>query len=398
MLKMETIEELLQQIPFLQALPPDHVQALAAAGEVVELAPGDSVFEEGDAAEHLYLILDGKLSVQGHNAQGREIPLSGLEGGQFFGELALAEHGTRSATVRAEVESRIFRLSRERFVALLGQAPELLSEVMGAISQKIRNANTHYYQEQLQKQSLQLRMQNEHHQSVARLITGMADELQSPLRDAGNLLHALSRNLEDREQLGLCQQLQTLMRQLQQRVQTFRAISAEQCEAQPEPVHWQALLDDFQEAYSMSSDRQLPIELVLTPEAAHATWHGYPGVLQTVLLHLLDNAERYAYPDERGPVEIMITVRGQASERWFELSVSDQGMGMDHELAEHATEPFVSSRRKQGASGLGLAVVESLVTGALGGKMEIRSEPGEGTRIVLRIPVQAPLPSTAAIH
>ncbi|HEY9840800.1 MAG: cyclic nucleotide-binding domain-containing protein [Candidatus Sericytochromatia bacterium] len=388
----ESIRELLRQIPFLQAIPPDHLQALAEAGEVLELQAGETVFQEGDLAEDLYLILSGRLSVQGHNQQGREISLSGLETGQFFGELALAEHGTRSATVRSDTDTKLFRLGRDEFVRLLGQAPELLSQVMGAISQKIRNANTHFFQEQLLKQALQLKMQREHHQSVARLIAGMADEIQSPLKNARELAGELEKTALEGNQRENCFQLQAQLRQLQQLVETFRAISAEQIEDQPESVSFQSLLEEFQEIYSMSSDRQLPIELTLTPEAAHATWTGYPGILQTILMHLITNAEIHAYPDGKGPVGIMVTMRGQASERFFELSFSDRGEGMEPELLAEATRPFVSTRRSESHSGLGLAVVESLVTGALGGKMEIKSEPGKGTRVILRIPVQAPLP------
>jgi signal transduction histidine kinase len=396
----EGILELLQQIPFLQNLPPQHLQELAAQGEIVTLPAGAVVFEEGDPAGHLYLILNGQLSVQGHNAQGHEIPLSGLETGQFFGELALAEHGTRTATVRSDTASRLFRLGREPFVQLLGQAPELLSEVMGAITQKIRNANTHYYQEKLQQQTLQLKMQREHHQTVARLIAGMADEVKTPLKTARSLASELDRGLAGHPLQATSQQLDKQIRKLQHLIEMFRAISADEIEDKPEPVHWQDLLDEFQSIYGMSSDRQLPIEITLTPEAAHATWWGYPDVLQTILMHLITNAELHAYPESSGPIDILITLRGQSGERRFELSFSDRGLGMDEALLAKAHKPFVTTRKDQGCSGLGLAVVESLVTGALGGKMEIRSKAdstaNKGTQVLLRIPVQAPLPDPAA--
>ena len=385
-----TLANLFQEIPFLASLPTDHLEAMAAAGELVDVPAGELLVSEGDSAESLYLILAGSVSVQGHNEQGQEVPLSGLEAGQFFGELALAESGTRSASVRSETACRLFRLGRIAFINLLGQAPELLPAVFSAISEKIRSANTHFFEEQLQKQALQLKLQREHHQSIARLITGMADEVQAPLRDARHLSEELGRQLDGSPLRELCLDLQLQLRQMQQRVEMFRAISNEQIEDRAEPVHWQDVFDAFLDIYSMVSDHPLPIELVLTPEAAHATWIGYPGILHTILLHLLNNAEQHAYPGQKGTVEIQITVRGQAGERCFEVSVRDQGVGMSPELAAHATEPFVSSRRQDGLSGLGLAVVESLVSRVLGGKLEIRSTPGEGSQINLQIPVRTP--------
>lgn len=386
-MKTIAIQDFLKQIPFLEALPAEHLEALAAAGKVLKLASGQEVFTQGDAAEHLYLILSGKLMVQGQTEQGREVLLSELDAGQFFGELALAEQGVRTASVRTKTEASVFQLSREAFTRLLGQAPELLSEVMGAISQKIRNANTQYFQSQLQKQSLQLQMQREHHQSVIRLIAGLATDVRQPLRRARELARDLELGLAGNSLLETSQELQQSLKQLQQLVQTFQAISAEQIEDQPEEINWQEVLENFQEIYAMTSDRHLPIEITLTPEAAHASWWGYPGVLQTVLLHLINNAETHAYPDQPGLVQIVISMRGQAAERWFELSFIDQGLGMSEDLIDQASKPFVTTRQQQGSRGLGLAVVESLVNGALGGHLDIHSTPGKGTRMILRIPV-----------
>lgn len=385
-----TVLDLLEEVPFLQHLPLDQLKTLATAGKIVSLPANSVIFEEGDTATELYLILEGSVCVQAHNTQGQQVPLSMLDAGQFFGELALAEQSTRSATVKTETACRLFSLSRTSFIQMLGQAPELLSEVMGAISQKIRSANTRYFQEQLQRQNLQFKLQHEQHQAIARLIAGMANEVHDPLTAARNLAADLEQGLKGNPLAETARALDSQIRQLQHLVEMFRAISAEEIQDKPEPVSWQELLDEFQEIYSMSSDRQLPIDITLTPEAAHATWWGIPGVLQTILMHLITNAELHAYPQSRGPIDILITLRGQAKERWFELSFSDQGEGMEAETLNQAHKPFFTTLRHQGCRGLGLAVVESLVNSALGGKLEIRSEAGRGTRVILRIPIQAP--------
>jgi two-component system NtrC family sensor kinase len=55
--------------------------------------------------------------------------------------------------------------------------------------------------------------------------------------------------------------------------------------------------------------------------------------------------------------------------------------------------PFFSTRKHEGCSGLGLAVVDNLVSSVLGGTMSISSEAGEGTTVTLTLPVQAPVPT-----
>ena len=77
-----------------------------------------------------------------------------------------------------------------------------------------------------------------------------------------------------------------------------------------------------------------------------------------------------------------------AAGRWVRLSVEDDGVGMDKEVVDHIFEPFFTTRRQQGASGLGLAIVERIVT-QLGGRVSVVSEPQCGSTIHLWLPAIA---------
>ena len=71
-----------------------------------------------------------------------------------------------------------------------------------------------------------------------------------------------------------------------------------------------------------------------------------------------------------------------------ELSVSDDGLGMDAATAAQIFEPFFTTKRNQGGIGLGLHVVFNLVTARLGGSITVHSELGAGSRFVVRFPAR----------
>jgi signal transduction histidine kinase len=68
---------------------------------------------------------------------------------------------------------------------------------------------------------------------------------------------------------------------------------------------------------------------------------------------------------------------------------SDAGVGMPADVQRHVFDPFFTTRRAQGSTGLGLYIVHTLVTQRLGGRILLRSAPGMGTTIVITLPLLA---------
>ena len=78
-----------------------------------------------------------------------------------------------------------------------------------------------------------------------------------------------------------------------------------------------------------------------------------------------------------------------------EVLFSDNGCGMSLDVRRRAFDPFFTTRRDQGGTGLGLHIVYSIVTNRLGGRLDLDSEPGGGTRIQIILPRVAPLEQAA---
>jgi PAS domain S-box-containing protein len=117
------------------------------------------------------------------------------------------------------------------------------------------------------------------------------------------------------------------------------------------------------------------------------TMNSYPGPYGQVLTNLLLNSIAHAFPGGKGTVD----VKAQASGRdHVEIVFSDDGCGMSPDVRRKAFDPFFTTRRDQGGTGLGLHIVFSIVTNCLGGRLNLDSEPNEGTKIQIILPREAP--------
>ena len=116
--------------------------------------------------------------------------------------------------------------------------------------------------------------------------------------------------------------------------------------------------------------------------------NSYPGPYGQVLTNLFLNAVAHAFPDGKGgTVDIKVLASGNDN---VEIRFSDDGCGMSGAVRRKAFDPFFTTRRDQGSTGLGLHIVYSIVTNCLGGRLNLDSRPGEGTKIQIILPRVVP--------
>jgi signal transduction histidine kinase len=111
---------------------------------------------------------------------------------------------------------------------------------------------------------------------------------------------------------------------------------------------------------------------------------GYPGAYGQILTNLFLNAANHAFPDRRsGAIAISAKHRGSDD---VEIIFSDNGVGMTPDVQRQAFDPFFTTRRNEGGTGLGLHIVYNLVTQQLGGRMMLDSRLGQGTTFRIIMP------------
>ena len=114
----------------------------------------------------------------------------------------------------------------------------------------------------------------------------------------------------------------------------------------------------------------------------------YPGPYGQVLTNLVLNSLAHAFPDRRAGNMYLAAKRVGRDQ--VEIHFADDGTGMTEEVKRRAFEPFFTTRRGHGGTGLGLHIVYNLVTRRLGGRLRLESAPGRGTSIWIRLPLHAP--------
>ncbi len=116
----------------------------------------------------------------------------------------------------------------------------------------------------------------------------------------------------------------------------------------------------------------------------------YPGALSQVLTNLVQNSTVHAY--EAGQ-EGRLTVEATVEDDIVTMVYRDDGKGMPADVVGRVFEPFFTTRRGEGGSGLGMHVVHNLVTEVLQGEITVESEPGHGARFTVRFPATLGVPS-----
>ena len=111
---------------------------------------------------------------------------------------------------------------------------------------------------------------------------------------------------------------------------------------------------------------------------------GYPGSYGQILTNLFLNAANHAFADGRsGTIAISAKPRGNDD---VEIVFADDGAGMTADVQRQAFDPFFTTRRNEGGTGLGLHIVYNLVTQQLGGRMMLDSRLGQGTTFRIIMP------------
>ena len=122
----------------------------------------------------------------------------------------------------------------------------------------------------------------------------------------------------------------------------------------------------------------------------------FPGSYGQVLTNLFLNAANHAFPDGRsGTIRIDARPRGNDE---IEIIFADDGAGMSADVMRQAFDPFFTTRRNEGGTGLGLHIVYNLVTQQMGGRMMLESKPGQGTTFRIIMPRAARAADTSSTN
>lgn len=103
---------------------------------------GEVIIRQGSTGDSMYVIQGGRVEVLQHSDSGEEQHLAFLDRGDFFGEMAVFEKETRSATVRAAGEARILKIDKKTLLTRIRDDPLLAVNLLKTMSHRVRELNT----------------------------------------------------------------------------------------------------------------------------------------------------------------------------------------------------------------------------------------------------------------
>jgi signal transduction histidine kinase len=239
--------------------------------------------------------------------------------------------------------------------------------------------------------------------SLGALVAGVAHELNTPI---GNALMAAStlsdeaRVFADSAKSGMTrsafdahlvtthtgtEMIMTNISRAAELINGFKQLAVDRTSAQRREFNLGGELADIRVAMGPTL-RAHPVVLTVGQGVDAIVMDSYPGALSSIIINLINNSILHGF-EGRSAGTITIDAK-LADAGHVEILFADDGNGMTDDVRKHVFEPFFTTKLGRGGSGLGMHIVYNSVTKLLGGRIELDSAPGQGTRYRLLLPVR----------
>jgi signal transduction histidine kinase len=345
----------------------------------MEYQKGHYVFKKGDEGDAVFIITEGSVSVKDE-----DLVLSTLKEGDVFGEYALIDNKSRSASIFAEETLRILRLDRTSFSRLLTENKEIQNGLLHLFVNRLREHDA--LEKQLADQTKQIIQQKESLEELNdeknHLMGIIAHDLRNPLSSTlslANLMKSESENFNEDQMICINGIIKALNRMVDMvdRILDVKALEAKQDQLNLEKVELSELIKNTYESYkSKIEDKKLKVQLNLNSIYARVDRQ----YLLQVLENLLSNAIKFSPPEKSIFLNLWIH-EGKAH-----IGIKDEGPGISSDDQKKLFHKFQQLSAKptggESSTGLGLSIVKKY-TELMKGNVWCESEPGKGAKFVV---------------
>lgn len=225
--------------------------------------------------------------------------------------------------------------------------------------------------------------QTERLAATSLITSGFAHEVRNPLNGLMNALEPLKESLVGAQDREMAESMLRVIEESGQRIRHLAEslLGSVRDTGVRTPIQISKTFSAAERALAWKVSDKVTIEQVW--ESDDAVMGEAPALIQ-VWINLIDNAFRSFNGRHGGRIRLHAKNDGD----WLSVSVSDDGCGIPPDVLPRLFEPFFSTRAAGEGTGLGLALCRRIVL-AHGGQIHLRSRPGEGTEVKVRLPLAA---------
>ncbi len=359
-----------------------------------------------ETGEHLNFEAAGSAIVEAHNRSlellyahpGQEL---GLPESHFVVPFETNEEESEEMTAEGVKGGLVFAMEPE-YVTAKTTRDFLADATLFIENWRIAFATVRLRERLAQEQLLRDQMYFERMEGIATMVTGVSHELNTPLgvaRTASSMVTEIANAMltdlptdpEEVDELkddleDSCFLLSKNLDRAQKLIKSFKQLSSSQLSDEMIEVDMVEIIGDCVETMRPDLKKKSIATTVHKDSSLDYKWNGFPGHLSQVVINLVQNTIRYAYPDEQGgKVDVYVT-QPENTEK-FRIEYVDYGKGVDPEILPRLFDAFVTSGRSQGGTGLGMAISRNIVVDLLGGSIECESELGKGAKFIIDVPM-----------
>ncbi len=320
-----------------------------------------------------------------------------IEENRLYREHLEDEVGKRTSELKQEI------IERKKAQEELGRLNEELEERVALRTGELRTANQSLSAslEDLKSAQNQL-VQAEKMASLGGLVAGVAHEINTPIGiavTAVSFLDEKTRNLERDHVSGQMtksgfegylnlagESISSILLNLNRAaelIQSFKQVAVDQTTGEKRDFNLSAYIGEVLISLKPKYKRTGHQVEVRCPE--DLVIRSSPGAFMQIITNLVENSLLHGFEGiEKGLISINI----EKADQRLVFEYADNGNGMDEERRSKVFEPFFTSRRGRGGTGLGMHIVYNLVAQTLGGDIRCESSPGQGVKFIITMPVQ----------
>jgi len=357
---------------FLSIFEPSAAARVLEQSRIVEFEDGSVIFNEGDPADALYIVLQGQVSLT-TSAAGRQEYLAVAGEDECFGEFGVLDGESRSAGATAIGSVRLLQIPSDVFIAELGGGENNPAiRLMIWTIRKMRQSNRLHVEELLRREKLSL---------LGQVVLGVVHDFRSPFSVILMATELMQSGRADSNAMKECCAL------IVEQVERVNAMAEEVLDysrgktcLRLEKIE----LGQFLRRFVELNERFLygkGVELTVATQES-CMIEADAGRLQRVLQNLVYNAAD-AMGEGGGHIAIDLNRPDADSVR---IHVRDSGPGIPDEIRDRLFEPFQTKGKAKGL-GLGLAIARQFVE-SHGGELTFDSAPGQGTIFHIHLPLR----------